>query len=148
MKLTAYRLILSGTSLVIATIVLVGGISLAFGQDRLTANVPFSFRAGGSTLAAGNYDLAPASVTSDRVIRLYNSDTHNGIVVSIQNPIYGYGRSADPRPRMVFRRSSGGCVMSEVWTGLDGWQFALPKLSPAEKERVAVVYFTRNTSGD
>ena len=148
MKLTAYRLVLAGTSLVTAALVLIGGISLAFGQDRLTANVPFSFRAGASTLPAGNYDLAPASVTSDRVIRLYNTDTHSGIVVSIQNPIYGYGRSADTRPRMVFRCRTGGCVMSEVWTGLDGWQFALPRLSAAEKERVAVMYYTRNNSGD
>ena len=46
MKLTAYRIIVSGVSLVTAAVVLVGGIAVAFGQERVTGKVPFSFRAG------------------------------------------------------------------------------------------------------
>jgi hypothetical protein len=44
--------------------------------------------------------------------------------------------------------ASGECALSQVFNDSDGWQFAAPKLSPAEKERLAVVYFTNGSSSN
>ena len=141
MKLTAYRIIVSGVSLVTAAVVLVGGIAVAFGQERVTAKVPFSFRAGESAMEAGNYELAPYSPSSHAALTLRNVDTMKTVAVLVQSPIYGTGRGADTQPRLIFRCASAECTISQVWTGTDGWQLSAPTRTAAEKERIAVVYF-------
>ena len=146
MKLTRYRMILSGVSLATAALLVVGGITVAFGQERTTAKVPFSFRAGESAMEAGNYELAPYSASSHAVITLRNVDTRKTVALMVQSPIYAVGRGADTNHRLIFRCVSGGCAISQVWTGIDGWELSLPKLTPGEKERIAVIRFTRNNS--
>ena len=147
MKLTAYRIIVSGVSLITAAVVLVGGIAVAFGQERVIAKVPFSFRAGESAMEAGNYELAPYSPSSHAALTLRNIDTRKTVAVLVQSPIYGAGRGADTHPRLIFRCASAGCTISQVWTGIDGWQLSAPTWTAAEKERIAVVYF-RNKADD
>ena len=51
--------------------------------------------------------------------------------------------SNDNRPRIVFRCASDECAISKVFYGSDEWQFAVPELSPKDKNRTAVVYFNR-----
>jgi len=140
MKSIAYRFMLSAASVLTASVLLTTGISVMSGQDRLTANVPFSFEAGQTTLAAGDYNIAPNSRAMKGVVQVYNVEKGHNILMLAQNPIY---ESNDNRPRIVFRCASDECAISKVFYGSDGWQFAVPELSPKDKNRTAVVYFNR-----
>lgn len=138
MKSIAYRLMLSAASVVTASVLLATSVSAMYGQGRLTAHVPFSFKVGKTTLEAGDYAIAQSSPSSNRVVQLYSADAEKNVLMLVQNPIY---ESKDNRPRIVFSCAADECAISQIFNGRDGWQLAAPKLSPAEKERLSVVYF-------
>ena len=99
------------------------------------ANVPFAFRAGTAMASSGNYEIT-ANFTPG-VTTLHNMDTKSWVSLLRQGAIYG---RQDGRPRLVFRCTSGGCALAQIFTGADGWQLPTPRPSPAEKERLAVIY--------
>jgi hypothetical protein len=145
MKSIANRFLLSAASVLTASVLLTTGVSAVYAQDQLTAHVPFSFNAGKTPLEAGDYTIAPNSHATKGVVLLRNTDTGKSVLMLVQNAIY---ESKDNRPRMIFRCASNECTISQVFNGSDGWQFAAPKLSPAEKERLAVVYFNSSASNN
>ncbi|HEY6341363.1 MAG TPA: hypothetical protein VIY49_07715 [Bryobacteraceae bacterium] len=107
----------------------------AYGQDRLTANVPFSFRTIGGVHPAGQY-----AVVHDRdVTKLENLTTRKSTWVGI-GVLDGEGqRNA---PRLVFTcGNESGCALTSVRID-DGreWRFQAPKLKASEEARVAVIY--------
>ena len=141
MKFIAYRFLLSAASIVTASVLVTTSVSAMDGQNRLAAHVPFSFKAGKITLEAGDYYIAPNSLAIISTLVLHNADTQKDVLMLVQNAIY---QSKDNRPRIVFRCAARECVISQVFTGADGWQFVAPKRSLAEKDSQAVVYFSSN----
>ena len=133
MRSKVVRVLLS----VAATIVLASFVSTIQGQARLTAFVPFPFTTGTAPGAAGHYEIDPNYVSG--VTMLHNIDNRSYVAIlrqgSLHDPVNG-------RARLVFRCVESGCALSQIFTGADGWQLSTPKPSPAEKERLAVVYFT------
>lgn len=109
--------------------------SAAYAQSHMVAEIPFSFRMNGTELPAGNYSIQRP--TSARNVLMFTDGKNHGIAMGIANR-----EDAQAPSRLTFTcTDSGGCVLTQVWDsrGL-GVQFPKPKLTSAEKERLAVVY--------
>ncbi len=114
----------------------------AYAQTRMIAEVPFSFRVNGAVLPAGNYQVGPISPASLNALVL--SDTHSKkAAVSLANTTTNGKRD---RPRLVFRCGDvAGCYLIQAWDDQGyGWEFPKPRITPAEKERIAVVPIRRS----
>jgi hypothetical protein len=107
----------------------------AYGQTRLTANVPFSFRTIAGVQPAGQY----AVVHDGDVTKLENLATRKATWVGIGV----LDKNDQPNaPRLVFTcGNESGCALTGVRSE-DGreWHFQAPKLKPSEEARVAVIY--------
>jgi hypothetical protein len=107
----------------------------AYGQDRLTANVPFSFRTIGGVQPAGQYAL----VQDGDVTKLQNVATGKSTFVGIG---VRDGDNQRNTPRLVFTcGNESGCALTSVRID-DGreWRFQAPKLKASEEARVTVIY--------
>jgi hypothetical protein len=107
----------------------------AYGQDRLAANVPFSFRTIAGVQPAGPY----AVVRDGDITKLENLATRKSTWVGI-----GVldGDKQPNAPSLVFTcGDQSGCALTGVRIA-DGreWHFQIPKLKPSEEARVAVIY--------
>jgi hypothetical protein len=81
---------------------------LLMAQDRETAEIPFDFHVGQSTLPAGTYSVM--KVTETGVLQLRNDDTLKSILLNTQGRETG-----KDDPRLMFRCYSGDCFLSAVW---------------------------------
>jgi len=133
---------LSRTLMLTAVVVMLG--AAAYGQDNLTAKVPFAFQIRGTELAAGNYSVSPmAQKNGFPVMHVRNRATGQSNLILAQN------RAADVKggsPRLIFRCGDlSGCSLATIWTaGGYGWELPVPRLSADERERFAVVFLHRS----
>jgi hypothetical protein len=107
----------------------------AYGEDRLAANVPFSFRTIAGVQPAGQY----AVVHDGAVTKLENLATRRSTWVGIG---VLEGENQPNSPRLVFTcGNESGCALTGVRIA-DGreWRFQAPKLKSSEEARVAVIY--------
>ena len=86
-------------------------------QNAETAEIPFDFHVGKSSLPAGSY-----SVTKDNIgdyLQIRNMDTQNSILLTFQ------GRETPQNDaHLTFRCYSGDCFLSAVWMpGNPGYSF-------------------------
>ena len=110
-------------------------VAAAYGQDRLAANVPFSFRTIAGVQPAGQY----AVVHDGDVTKLENLATGKSTLVGIGVPD---GHNQPNAPRLVFTcGNESGCALTSVRIA-DGreWRFQAPKLKSSEEARVAAIY--------
>src|ERR1700693_45543 len=105
-------------SLFAATAVFLG--TAAYGQTTMKADVPFGFAIPGGGATAGNYVVDLNTNGGGKVVRLYNVDTHKG-VLAITTNLSG-GPVQQTTPRLVFRCGAIGCAVSEIWTGDAGYK--------------------------
>ena len=124
-----------------AALTLIAGAAGVYGQTKLKAEIGFPFKMQSANLPAGTYELARLG-TGSTIFQLRSSDGHQNVLVSARYKI-DERPSSDVQPRLVFRCNSASCALSEIWTS-DGSGYAAPrpKLSPIEKERLAVVPLT------
>lgn len=121
-----------------ATLALTASAALA--GETLTANVPFAFKVGPKTLAAGRYQVTVANVAGGARILRVQSDSADFYKLPTNNL---YSVSQEP-PHMTFTCDASGCNLSEVWTIGAGMRFATPR--PTENARIATVRLTSNTT--
>jgi len=77
-------------------------------QGNESAEVPFDFHVGQSTLPAGNYTVMKAGMSG--ILQLRNDDTRQSIFLGPQ------GReAAKTDPKLTFRCYSGDCFLAAVW---------------------------------
>jgi hypothetical protein len=121
-----------------AAVTLVATTAVSYGQTRLNADIGFPFKMQSANLPAGNYDLSKVSTGGSIVFQLRSQQEHQNVLI-LARYVVGH-QSGDVQPRLVFRCNSSYCALAEIWTA-DGYGYAAPrpKLSPAEKERLAVV---------
>ena len=100
------------------------GSPLIMAQVQETAEIPFDFHAGQSTLPAGTYSVIKAASS---VLQLRNDDTRGSIL------LMGVGREAAKEDaRLVFNRYGDIYFLSAVWIpGSQGYSFPKTKM---EKE--------------
>jgi hypothetical protein len=111
----------------------------AYGQAKVVANIPFSFRTAAGVQPAGEY--RSATITNDGAVAvLQNIETGHSVLTGIGS---SNGTPNDKTPRFVFRcGTESGCTLSEVKMGDGrGWTYKTPHLKASETERVAVVNF-------
>lgn len=128
-------------SLMLTAAVMTLGAAAAYGQDTLIANIPFSFRISGAELPAGKYAIARHGVGSG-VMELRGLTSNQSKFLMVRNSVDEYKSGG---ARLIFRcGEETGCALATAWTDRGrGWEFPTPKLTAAEKERVAVVYLER-----
>ncbi len=126
----------------IAGVVALAATSAAYGQSAMKANIGFPFKMSSANLPAGSYDVVPASEAGSKYFVLRSTTEHKAVIVSPRNTIDRVD-AAKANPRLVFKCDSHVCALAEIWTP-DGAGYAAPKpkLSPAERERLAVVPLT------
>ena len=100
------------------------GSPLIMAQVQETAEIPFDFHAGQSTLSAGTYSVIKAASS---VLQLRNDDTRDSIL------LMGVGREAAKEDaRLVFNRYGDIYFLSAVWIP-DSQGYSFPK-TKMEKE--------------
>lgn len=109
--------------------------SAAYAQTRGIVDIPFAFRVNGTQMPAGHYSLE-TPFASVRNVQLLTDGQHQKFIMG------GVGATSEPgAARLVFScTDKSGCSLVQLWD-YNGAGIALPqpKISPAEKERRAVV---------
>jgi hypothetical protein len=115
----------------------------AFAQDRkLTAKIPFAFRAVGSDLPAGTYKLGAVSSGSG-TMELSNAETGKSVFIPSKGaPVT---ETKNVRPRLVFKCvDQEGCSLATLWSGTgSGLEFTTPPPTATQRERLETVYLDR-----
>ena len=106
------------------------------------AEIPFTFRAGSTTLAPGGYDISFKGVTSAQFVTLRSTETKKAIM--LQTVGMTGEQKGERAPALRFKCGSR-CALQSMWVG--GWQGAYklhtPSLGPNETARVMTIDLTR-----
>ena len=98
-----------------ATLVVAAGSASAQG---LTAEIPFPFRAAGTVMAAGKYELRTTQNYGHPVYRIWNVTEHRAILVlasGSETPAKAW--VAAGKPVLTFECGTGRCSLSGIWDG-------------------------------
>jgi len=77
-------------------------------QSHETAEIPFDFHVGKSTLPAGTYSVSRNAISN--LLQLRNEDTNSSIL------LVAHGREVGKDdPRLTFRCYNGDCFLAAVW---------------------------------
>jgi hypothetical protein len=85
-------------------------VSTTIAQDKVKADVPFSFQVGKSSMPAGTYVVGEAA---NHVIRLQNRDGNGAILTSYNNE----EKLRAEHPKMVFHKYGNTYFLAEIWDG-------------------------------
>lgn len=118
-----------------AAIALVACVALAtleatpsHAQVLMKAHVPFSFRAGGGTLPAGDYSIMETGITSEAVSLRVGL---RGVELIMPNTTDS--RNDFSTPKLVFHRYGDEYFLAEIWTRADDSVRKL-KVNPRERQ--------------
>jgi len=110
-------------SIVGIALLALGAASVSESQTLVTANVPFTFHACGTSFPAGAYRFSrPSSATGTAwVIRSEDANTAPCFLLSRN----GIVAEAEPVSKLVFHRYGDTYFLSQVWTLGEsaGWEF-------------------------
>lgn len=96
-------------------------------QVLMKAHVPFSFRAGGGTLPAGDYSIIETGMTSEAVLLRVGL---RGLELIMPNTTDS--RNDFSTPKLVFHRYGDEYFLAEIWTRADDSVRKL-KVNPRER---------------
>jgi hypothetical protein len=130
MKTIANRLI------VIAASTIAFG-TVAFGQTRMTAEIPFAFHTANSTLPAGTYEVRETSVGgASHVVLMRNVASQKSAFAG--NPTYNAWRKASAAPVLEFVCVERSCSLKAIRTNTASLEYVVPK-SKDDAGKIAVV---------
>ena len=122
------------------------GVSAAYAQQPLRADIPFSFHAGGKTLPPGQYRVGQSGVvTGTNIVTL--SNTQESVMVMSNHAVYRSSSERIPVKMTFSCTDAKGCALAEIWDGSNVTAFSTPKISPADRERIATVRLTSPATG-
>lgn len=106
MKTIANRLIVfAASALALGT--------LAFGQNRLTADIPFAFQTPNGTWAAGTYQLTPQANSAAHAVVIRNMATNKVAIAG--HAMLDYTASSS-KPVLKFLCGQGVCALTAIRT--------------------------------
>jgi hypothetical protein len=107
------------------------------------AEIPFTFRAGATTMAPGHYQISLAGSTSAKVITVRDLDKRNSIMVQ-PSGMTGEQKGAGT-PKLGFECANTHCTLASLWVGgYEGaYRFHTPRLARNETARVETIGLTR-----
>ena len=124
------------TNMMIAAAALVVAAGAAQAQ-QLKAEIPFSFRAAGTLMPAGEYRVEGIRSQNTVIFKLINVDT-NRAVLAVSNAGNNPAQTADAT--LSFECSGAHCVLVQVAPGTGtAYGFARPKPGKDEDTRVALI---------
>jgi hypothetical protein len=125
-------------NLILAATALVFGAA-AYGQDKMTATIPFAFRASDGAHPAGTY--AVISKTGESILQLRNEANGHSVNLRLGSP--EGGGAGEVRPRLIFHcQDDGGCVLAQVWIANGrGFSYPAPEVAAPRTESAVVVYY-------
>ena len=86
----------------------------AFGQNVMTANIPFAFHAYGATMPAGTYRVAAATDHGGTAVIQLRDTEANKSALAVGTPM-DFKSVPDQAPHLVFHcKDSGGCDLRQV----------------------------------
>jgi hypothetical protein len=144
MKTVANRLIVfAASALALGTV--------AFGQERMTAEVPFAFHTVDSVLPAGTYEFTPVRLASvSHLLSVRNTATNESTAVGL--PVFDqYNKSTGANPTLTFVCQAGACQLKAIRTsnGTLNYPVTRPSRSAAKEAQVAVITIpAKVSSGD
>ena len=104
------------TTILILFVVLIG-LTRADAQTRLTANIPFNFNVGGTTLPAGHYTISFINTPSDkRVLQLIRNEGGAAILIQTTDVV----GKPDEMAKLEFNRYDNQYFFAQVWLPADG----------------------------
>ena len=122
----------------IATLMVAAGAASA---QTMKADIPFSFRAGTTVMAAGTYQVSSVNHAvghSSFVIR--NAESRNAILLS---PLAGPDNKERDKgnPVLTFECGAGKCALVTIWSGFGypAYRFPRLKLGTDEAAHIAVI---------
>ncbi len=104
------------------------GATLSHAQVLMKAHVPFSFRAGGGRLPAGDYSIIETGMTSEPVLLRAGL---RGVELIMPNNTES--RNDVSSPKLVFHRYGDEYFLAEIWTSADDSVRKL-KVNPRERK--------------
>ena len=115
--------------------------SAAYGQSRMVAEIPFSFRVNGTELPAGSYSVERPMNTARDVVQFSNGRDIK-VVFGFSAHAYAQGPA-----RLIFTcRETGECSLVQVWDTYGAGIEFKSKMTSAEKERLAVIVLRRSAA--
>jgi hypothetical protein len=85
----------------------------AFGQNIMTANIPFAFHANGVTLPAGSYRVDTSTTHGSTAVIHLRDAAATKSALAIGTPM-DFKATADQAPRLVFHCKDSGCDLRQV----------------------------------
>jgi hypothetical protein len=110
--------------------------TVAFGQTRMVAEVPFAFHTVNGTLPAGTYEVREMSAGVTHVVVLRNTGTEKSAFAG--NPTYNAYRKAANGPVLEFACSGHECSLRAIRSSSSSLEYAAPKKSK-DGEKMAVI---------
>ncbi|MGO9262849.1 MAG: hypothetical protein ACLQU1_42205 [Bryobacteraceae bacterium] len=134
MKTLTMRSTIAVTALVVAA----GSAS----AQTYKADIPMSFLAGNTPMAAGSYDFQVVTRSGHANILVYKADgSATAMLLPFQGSDAPKAWQKERNPKISFNCLGRTCTLGLLWNGRDVFVYEFParKLPPAEAERLAVV---------
>lgn len=117
---------------------LVGGVSAAWAQSVMVADIPFDFRISGTVHQAGRYEFRP--IEDDHAVE-FDAFGHGATLTQVVTRIEPATREWPSDGRLTFYKIGDLYYLGQMWIpGEDGFLFNTPKarLVPDRASRVSV----------
>lgn len=119
MKITAFRLALAAAAML--------AVASTASAQKLTAEIPFAFEAGGVRMQPGSYSVALDRSSNSRVVHIFNENERRGVAAvpqSANTPLF----SQATRPALTFACNQGRCTLAGMRdSSATSYQFTVPK---------------------
>ncbi len=132
MKTVANRLIVfAASALAFGTV--------AYGQTRMTAEIPFAFHTATGTMPAGTYSFSKLRLNgAENMISVQNTATHRTLSAGMAT-VDVYRRTDDPaRPVLKFLCLDGDCSLKAIISGDGSLVYQTPQKSSAKETVVSL----------
>jgi len=100
--------------------------TLAFGQNRMTADIPFAFQTPGASWAAGTYTLTPQANSGAHTVVIRNAATNKAAIAG--NAIVDYTEASD-KPVLKFLCGHGVCALTAIRTTSGTFEYSVSRQS-------------------
>ena len=112
--------------------------TVAFGQTRMTAEIPFAFHTVRGTLPAGTYEVSDVSLAGvPHLVVLRNKASQQTAVAG--NATFNAYRKADGKSSLVFSCVEHNCALTAIRTSGYSLEYRAPRISRNEEGKMAVI---------
>jgi hypothetical protein len=112
--------------------------TMAFGQNKMTAEIPFAFRTATGALPAGHYEFTRGTANGlEDVVSIRNAATLNATFAG--KAVYNSYKKAKDAPVAEFTCVGNSCSLTALRTSAGSWEYAAPRKGKDHEQKVAVV---------